>query len=350
MILRKERLLPAAIALMMLGSCMIDDTESGPGCSCILDDYDEGTGSIYGGGNGSSCYCGDGYCGSCDTLSNCEIDCARCGDGHCSRFDIDCPQDCPDQIECGDGRCDDMYGEECPEDCEPENCGDGWCDWDGEFGERETSENCFRDCHCWNANCEPELGEDELTCWQDCSECGNGVCGPIEDFWICPEDCERPVECSDMICEHFETEETCRHDCWCGNGTCDPAEALDGTCPDECGEEPLCGNGVCDEDEDWRTCVYDCAECTDPAFPVYCEDGLGCWPRGTNCDSNVFDCGSAAWRCGDIADYANCCADEFATCDYDRPFYCPADGECYNDPERCADDSTCDYTGVSCYG
>jgi hypothetical protein len=346
------KMLVKACALLFLSSCMLTG-----GCYYGCGDGYCDSGEFYdcpsdcgnntvGGDNG---YCGDGYCSGNDTLANCEIDCSRCGDGHCGRFDIDCPEDCPEDIVCGDGRCDDMYGETaCPQDCAPENCGDDYCDWYGEFGEAESYTNCPGDCHCWNAVCEPELGEDEMSCWQDCTECGNGVCGPVEDFWTCPDDCERPVECGDMICEHFERVETCPHDCWCGNGTCDPAESLNGTCPEECGEDSLCGNGVCDESETERTCVYDCAECPDPELPVYCDDGMGCWPRGTNCDARALECDGEVWRCGEISSNANCCSGEFITCPWERPHYCPSVDQCYADPERCDDDSSCTFTGERC--
>jgi len=269
--------------------------------------------------------------GICETDDPCPEDCDGlpfCGNDLCDGMwneDIDnCPEDCENY--CGDGICRNLENEfNCEADCGPPPlCGDAICDHD----RGETDENCFRDCGCWNGHCDSEQGETELTCYQDCGECGNGLCSGPEDQYVCPEDCPRPIECGDLFCEYDETHESCPEDCHCGWDTCDLDETPE-TCPEDCAE--TCGDGECDESigEDWLRCPVDCRACNDRDYPIDCGDGLGCWPAGTNCRSDVFVCGDGVFRCGQ-ADYrANCCEDVFNSCPANTPYFCSDDGECY---------------------
>ncbi len=322
------RISVAAIAVLLLNGC---------------DDDDGRIGEVF--------VCGDGVC---DEGERCPDDCSRpvfCGNGICDPFwneDVDnCPEDCENV--CGDGICRNLENEyNCYVDCGPDPlCGDHICE--NERG--EDDENCWQDCGCWNGTCDADRGENELTCWQDCSECGNGVCGPIEDEWTCPEDCRRAAYCGDLFCEFDETAETCPQDCHCGWDTCDLDETPE-TCPEDCPE--TCGDGDCDESigEDWLHCPIDCRECNDPEFPVDCEDGQGCWPAGTNCRSDVFYCGDGVYRCGWADHRANCCEDIFHSCPEYAPYFCSADGDCYDDLEAfrsdCPSSDDCTSLNLPC--
>lgn len=88
------------------------------------------------------------------------------------------------------------------------------------------------------------------------------------------------------------------------------------------------------------------ATCTDPAYPVYCDDDHQCWSPGTNCSLRRFTCGGQSLRCARGTDYASCCGGQFTTCASGYPYYCPADGYCHSSPSGCA--STCAYRGESC--
>ena len=112
---------------------------------------------------------------------------------------------------------------------------------------------------CGNNVC--ELGEDESTCYNDCSGeiCGNGVCMP-------------------SLGEH---DYNCSADCYCGNGICEPGEAY--WCTGDCGNPSSC-SGSCD-----------------PNSPSACDGQWMCDPTTCTCDSshtpNVYECYSN-WYCG----------------------------------------------------
>jgi hypothetical protein len=99
----------------------------------------------------------------------------------------------------------------------PGFCGDGICT--ASLG--EDIELCPADCGCNNNTiCEPGRGEDAFTC-PDCVVCGNGICeSPFEDddFYdtYCSEDCfpSTPDDfCGDGICGPTEDFATCSADC-----------------------------------------------------------------------------------------------------------------------------------------
>jgi len=151
--------------------------------------------------------------------------CTKCGDGACGQGEnfCSCPEDCSGQClelgnysvaagDCCDGN---PFVKSIPLDdspgclmyvCAP--CGDGACN----FGENEF--NCPADCgggglctpegypmpadgeccdgaEMLNSNFVPDGGECIGTfCYAPvCAKCGNGECGPGENYCSCPEDC-----------------------------------------------------------------------------------------------------------------------------------------------------------------
>jgi hypothetical protein len=178
--------------------------------------------------------------------------------------------------------------------------------------------------------------------------CGDGVCESNESN--CPEDCSTSPVCGDGVCE--DGEDGCMTDCGsdsdpvCGDGVCEQEE--EGVCDLDCTPETICGNGVC-EDGEGSACPQDCeteSVCSDPNYPVDCGDGV-CWSEGTNCESVTFDCGGTKYKCANILDTASCCNDQFYTCGWEYPFFCPSDGRCYAERANCPDTS-CSYVNLVC--
>lgn len=163
-----------------------------------------------------------------------------------------------------------------------------------------------------NGACELNLGENSITCPEDCPPgsrdglcnsieegicdpdcplgvdpdcipaiCGDGRCERLksEDYENCPEDCPRPVRCGDGICEKNENYGNCKRDCPSGSrdGYCDALS--DGVCDPDCRMEldpdcpVVCGNGVCEysKGESYLTCPKDCPppEHEERGYPHY---------------------------------------------------------------------------------
>ncbi len=183
---------------------------------------------------------GDGICeiNRGEYHKNCPEDCKSAGrDNYCNRvLDGLCDPDCggigdPDCMEvvCGDGKCESSRGEtyrDCPGDCpKPIICGDTVCEED------ENYLNCPGDC--------PSGGED-------------GYCDALDDG-VCDPDCrvDVDVDCPKIfgngVCEpeFGENHLTCPKDCPPGSqdGYCNRAD--DGVCDPDCGagEDPDCGAG-----------------------------------------------------------------------------------------------------------
>ena len=317
----------------------------------------------------TSCVCAiDAFC--CDNtwdglcveaaIGQCGLACPECGDGTCDAQSGEscstCPGDCAVCDDCGDGACDADSGESCgtcPTDCG--GCAGDCCDEDGNVSpgcdDADVSSCvCLLDSYCcdldWDSLC-VEQGQDE--CGLYCPECGDAICDPEvgEDCVSCHEDCG-----------------VCDGDCCDGNGSVgcdDPAVTAcvceidpfccdtewDGLCASaansDCGAAcPVCGNGSCDTDEgegcdtcpdDCGACVGDCcaaeasAGCEDPTTTacVCGEDAFCCqveWDATCvliateTCGHDCSLCGDASCDAGS-GEHCATCAEDCGACDGD---------------------------------
>jgi len=131
---------------------------------------------------------------------------------------------------------------------------------------------------CGNGKC--ELGEDPVSCPQDCKTgglvCGDGKCEGAEadntTQWYCPQDC-KPIKCGNNICESDETWQTCNQDCCAPENAgankelscCQGLKLVDTCygpmlmpCPGMHFYCTKCGNGICAEHETQWNCPEDC--------------------------------------------------------------------------------------------
>lgn len=169
--------------------------------------------------------CGDGVCSAGETAREgeegyCPQDCeGNCGDGFCDNLEQDncdedsppecvaCPQDCT--ATCGDGTCQPSENfVDCPVDCAPP-CGDGTCSNGEQCSNPDAPLYCVNDCcssTCGDSRCQDD--ENPLTCADDCTVCGDGICseavllGSDEQARnVCAIDCDT---CGDDICGRSE--------------------------------------------------------------------------------------------------------------------------------------------------
>ena len=147
-------------------------------------------------------YCDKVYDGKCDPDCKREEDpdCIKavCGDGECEKGKGEnyqnCPQDCPMPAVCGDKICEENESyHSCPEDCKS-GSEDGYCDAlkDG-VCDPDCRKGIDPDCieTFGNDICEPEFGENHLTCPKDCpSGSRDNLCDKIRDG-KCDPDCKR---------------------------------------------------------------------------------------------------------------------------------------------------------------
>ena len=210
---------------------------------------------------------------------------------------------------------------------------DSDADSDGDSDADSDSDSDVEDI-CGDGNCGPT--EDYLSCPEDCGgDCADGVCGEDESAETCPEDCA-PV-CGDGLCTHDETCETCWEDCpaSCGDGTCtDECGESHETCPDDCLSP--CGDGICGADEGVISCPDDCppvcgdGHCTHDEAPETCAADCGgiCGDGHCSYDEDAETC---ADDCDPICGDALCTHDETSiTCPADCPPWC-GDGACNGD-------------------
>jgi len=173
--------------------------------------------------------------------------------------------------------------------------------------------------------------------------CGNGVCGPGENCFVCAKDCgcadgercsvkdracARPT-CGDGVCDAGECG-VCAEDCGvldcCGNGRCDVTiQENCVNCPSDCGgcsSQGTCGNRICEQGEDCANCPSDCGKCAPSTVcgDGVCGNGENCWdcPRDCKCGEGEYCspeekrcispvCGNG--RCEIFESSANCCID-----------------------------------------
>ena len=291
--------------------------------------------------------CGDGICDLDELeLGTCEADCAKtslctvtsgtptlgtCADNGCKKSGGTCKA----VDKNGDG----LY-DACKCAKEVSECGDGVCD-PTELESGTCEPDCAKKSLCTVTSSTPTLGYcadngckksggvckavdssgdglyDECECAKGKSECGDGVCDPIEvETGSCEEDCAMKSLCT--VTSGTPTLGTCADNgCKKKGGKC---KALDksgngffDTC--ECDmTKSLCGDGFCDDDElELGTCEEDCAMislCTVTAgTPVagLCADN-GCAKKGKECeafdtnDDGFFDkckCVTPTPTCGD---------------------------------------------------
>ena len=260
---------------------------------------------------------------------------------------------------------------------------------------------------CGNGFCTADIGEDCMTCPQDCGKCtvcGDGICEPghpVEGPDVCPEDCGG---CGDGVCGKWELEhQTCGQDCLaaCGDTKCNGMETgVEGQgdyCPLDCGVcfdgvcsyqelfnpdfasckgedcSPDCGNGFCDPDETPEGCTWDCAMCGDGICSTVgldlqencpqdcvkpCGDGLCEGDEdGAGCPVDCGPCGDGI--CSLLEVLAACCPIDCppecgnGDCDQDETeISCPIDCACLpdcNEEWECGeDDNGCGETCAVC--
>ncbi|MGB0588814.1 MAG: hypothetical protein ACPGU1_03950 [Myxococcota bacterium] len=234
--------------------------------------------------------------------------------------------------ECGDGICDtneDMMS--CPDDCAMvmSPCCTAQPEWIAGCAADSDIEDCVcdGDPYCcgthWDISCaETAIGWCGLSC-MDTGYCGDGDCGPGEDFGSCPQDCD-----DDLIGD-------------CGNGLCDPGD--DDMCPEECGPPGSnCGDGICSLGEDPSSCDVDCLNsCGDDVcgFDEEMDSGDHCVIDCGYCGDGVCDPGEGP---GAPTGCQVDCDDDGGSCNYDGDCQasetvesCPSD--CTSGPGSCGD-------------
>ena len=318
-------------------------------------------------------YCGDGYCGSDESNTNCATDCplwTGCGsytavdsctqadgcnwcaenstcniDGYtCSDSTTLCSADgyttqygACDYNFCQNGCTFDSTG--CPDGCMTTTngyCGDGTCD------SSETGTSCPSDCQtiscastmfngftsssdCNYANCSAGCEFDSAGCPSACiaaGYCGDGTCDSNEDTYYCPNDCGNAT-CGDGLCNGSETTTSCSTDCAstttisCGNGSCESGEDTY-SCPTDCGGTymPPCSSfsaqmgDYCDPSV--GVCCAD-SMCNSMSGPGTCEAGT--CDNDNTCDFNETmtscpgDC-SGDWDTGVVCGDGTCTSPE----------------------------------------
>lgn len=204
---------------------------------------------------------------------------------------------------CGNKICETALGENgmtCSEDCQTgeataARCGDGFCSG------AETGATCPRDCGTT----------------KPAAVCGDGTCQTSETQAACPRDCGEPIVCGDAVCDfdHGETAVRCPLDCSsssqvayiCGDARCDAARGeTNAICPGDCQKLPMsiCDNdGQCDftAGETTTLCPKDCVVAAAICGNGSCEAAQG--ETELNCATDCFQplksTPIAAFVCGD---------------------------------------------------
>ncbi len=259
--------------------------------------------------------CGNGFCEPYlgESVWSCPIDCKyECDDdfdcidqpwlvdclGHWDCLGGMCFEKC-DNLFCGNGRCEPHEGESvwsCPSDCDHECDGDIDCiaqpwlidcpgHWDC------LGEMCFEVCDgqlCGDGVCQPELGESEMSCSEDCAYTGQCAvdyhCLSLP--WL--------VNClGDWDCINERCVPNCNNGT-CGDRVCDPLVGEGPmTCPTDCGN--ICQYDIDCILEDWLVdCLgnWDCRRgaCVENCDFVTCGDGFCDLWQGESVQSCPGDC------------------------------------------------------------
>jgi len=227
--------------------------------------------------------CGDGNCSEDEDPCSCPEDCLEpmtcckdedcpqplcgpCCESHCVEFEC---QDVWQPDCCWNNACEpgETY-ESCPMDCPQESCGNGTCD------EEESPESCPTDCSIpctpegmpadqegiccegstiLNSNWIPDGGDCTGTyCYQPvCANCGDGECGPGENYCSCPDDCSDQdcVQAGGIAMTEFDI-----LDC-CDDLTPLTFPEIEGCSLYVCQQ---CGDGLCAAGETVANCPADC--------------------------------------------------------------------------------------------
>jgi C1A family cysteine protease len=204
---------------------------------------------------------------------------------------------------------------------------------------------------------EPVVCDDGLYC-NGIEYCNNGVCAntgnPCGNGFKCVEENDTciPENCGDGICGDVEDCDNCPGDCitssnggTCGDcfkgkcdGVCHPKEVGTG-CPD-CLQSFCCGDGICNGEEDSTRCERDCGT---PPEPEVCNDGSdndgdgytdcadsdcfgvdkGCPPENEVCDDGIDNDQDGAIDCAD----SDCIDTPVCSCTQ-KGEPCSSNGEC----------------------
>jgi hypothetical protein len=273
-------------------------------------------------------------CGSCDAAP-------VCGDGVCNGAETctTCPQDC--------GGCD--YTGDCCQSNGSPGCNDALI----------TQCVCAQDAYCcdttWDETCVAELAQFGCGTCADEPACGDFFCDVGEDCLTCPQDCG---SCTGDCCQDNGTPGckdatvaacVCAQDAFCCQTEWDSIcaqEVGDFGCGD-CGDGELCGNGLCDVDESCAICPEYCGYCPGTGDCCTAHQGLGCGDAAIQscvCELDSYCCQTAwdytcatqveSFACGECVGSTNC-----------GDGLCVAGETCGNCPDDCG---PCGGTGSCC--
>ncbi len=172
-------------------------------------------------------------------------------------------------------------GQTCDEDMD--ECGPSTCNSDNSCDLTENCNSCPDDCvsndgsqSCGDGICQPNNGEDCLSCASDCR--GKQKGSPSSRYC-----CGADVDCTDARCnaDTWICDDTQPISYCCGDGACDPGENQC-DCPVDCGAPTFFTEANCTDGVD-----NDCDSLTDGADPDCCgQKGGACFADADCCSGN----------------------------------------------------------------